>query len=45
MTAEAEFSILRYDFGIEYKGKADDLIRDAVLIKLNLVGVPAEAAS
>ena len=44
MTAEAEFSILRFDFGIEYKGKADDLIRDAVLIKLKLVGVPAESA-
>ena len=44
LTAEAEFSILRFDFGIEYKGKADDLIRDAVLIKLKLVGVPAESA-
>lgn len=35
-TANAEFSIKRFDFGIEYKGKADDLIRDDVLIKLDL---------
>jgi len=40
VTAEAEFSILRFEFEIEYKGMADDLIRDAVLIKLKLVGVP-----
>ncbi len=45
VTAEAEFSILRFDFDIQYEGKADDLIRDAVLIKLKLVGVPAEPAS
>jgi polyisoprenoid-binding protein YceI len=31
---DAEFSIQRKDFGIEYAGKADDLISDAVLIKL-----------
>ncbi len=35
-TANAEFSIKRFDFGIEYKGPADDLIRDDVLIKLDL---------
>ena len=34
--AKAEFSIKRFDFGIEYPGKADDLIRDDVLIKLDL---------
>ena len=45
VTAEAEFSILRFDFDIKYEGKADDLIRDAVLIKFKLVGVPAESAS
>ena len=33
---DAEFSINRKDFGIVYAGKADDLIRDAVVIKLNL---------
>ncbi len=33
---DAEFAINRKDFGIVYKGKADDLIRDEVVIKLNL---------
>ena len=42
-TAEAEFSILRFEFDIKYEGKADDLIRDAVLLKLKLVGVPSES--
>jgi polyisoprenoid-binding protein YceI len=32
----AEFSINRKDFGILYAGKADDLIRDDVVIKLEL---------
>jgi polyisoprenoid-binding protein YceI len=32
----AEFGINRKDFGILYAGKADDLIKDDVLIKLNL---------
>ena len=41
---DSEFSIKRFDFGIEYKGMADDLIRDDVVIKLHLVGV-SEAAS
>jgi len=34
--ALAEFSINRFDFGIVYPGRKDDLIRDEVLIKLNL---------
>jgi polyisoprenoid-binding protein YceI len=33
---KAEFGINRKDFGILYAGKADDLIKDDVLIKLNL---------
>jgi len=33
---KAEFSINRKDFGIVYPGKPDDLIRDDVLIKLEL---------
>ena len=33
---DAEFAIDRKDFGIVYAGKADDLIRDGVVIKLNL---------
>ncbi len=35
-TASAEFSINRFDFGIVYAGRADDLIREEVLIKLDL---------
>ena len=33
---KAEFFIKRYDFGIKYRGKADDLIRDEVVIKLDV---------
>jgi polyisoprenoid-binding protein YceI len=36
VTVDAEFSINRKDFGIVYAGKADDLIRDGVVIKLSL---------
>lgn len=36
VTVNAEFSINRKDFGIIYAGKADDLIRDGVVIKLDL---------
>lgn len=36
VTGTAEFSINRKDFGIVYAGKADDLIRDDVVLKLNL---------
>jgi polyisoprenoid-binding protein YceI len=35
-SVNAEFSINRKDFGLTYPGKADDLIRDGVVIKLNL---------
>ena len=35
-TVAAEFAINRKDFGIVYAGKADDLIRDGVVIKLAL---------
>lgn len=34
--AQSEFTLKRFDFGIEYKGKADDLIKDDVLMKLTL---------
>jgi polyisoprenoid-binding protein YceI len=40
MTVTAEFSIHRKDFGITYSGITDDLIADAVLIKLNLTFEP-----
>ncbi len=33
---DAEFAINRKDFGIVYAGKADDLIREGVVVKLNL---------
>lgn len=36
VTVNAEFSINRKDFGIVYAGTADDLIRDGVVIKLEL---------
>lgn len=37
-SAQAEFSVMRFDFGLEYPGKADDLIRDEVVIKFDLNG-------
>lgn len=36
--ASTEFSINRKDFGIVYKGKPDDLIRDGVVIKVSFKG-------
>ncbi len=36
VSANAEFSINRKDFGINYPGMQDDLIRDLVVIKLGL---------
>lgn len=36
VTATAEFAINRKDFGILYAGKADNLIRDLVVIRLKL---------
>lgn len=36
VSATAEFVINRKDFGIVYAGKADDLIRDDVVLKLSL---------
>lgn len=35
-TAKAEFGINRKDFGIVYPGKPDDLIKDEVLLKLDV---------
>ncbi len=44
--ATAEFSINRMDFEIVYPGKPDDLIREEVLIKLDLGSAPyADAAA
>ncbi len=36
LSLKAEFDIMRFDFGVVYKGKADDLIRDEVVIKLDV---------
>lgn len=38
VTMNAEFKINRRDFNIVYDGKADDLIRDEVVIKINVNG-------
>jgi polyisoprenoid-binding protein YceI len=39
----SEFTINRHDWKISYKGAADDLIKDNVLIKLNLMFPPPPA--
>ena len=36
VTLRAEFFIKRFDFGVAFKGKADDLIRDEVVLKLEI---------
>ena len=40
VSAKASFKINRKDFGIEYAGMADDLIKDDVLLEMNLAFVP-----
>ena len=40
LTVNAEFAINRKDFGINYPGRANDLIRDNVVIKLDLSAAP-----
>jgi polyisoprenoid-binding protein YceI len=40
VTAQAEFFVKRFDFEIVYPGKPDDLIRDEVVIKFDLVALP-----
>jgi polyisoprenoid-binding protein YceI len=41
---QSEFTIDRHDWGISYKGMADDLIKDKVLIKLDLLFPPPPAS-
>jgi polyisoprenoid-binding protein YceI len=36
ITAKSEFALKRFDFGIVYPGKPDDLIREDVVVKLDL---------
>ncbi|MBD90110.1 MAG: hypothetical protein CL940_07220 [Deltaproteobacteria bacterium] len=38
VSATAEFTIQRTQWGVNYKGKADDLIRDGVVMKINVQG-------
>lgn len=39
-TISAEFDINRYDWGIEYPGRPDDLIRKEVVLRFNLEATP-----
>ena len=39
---KAEFAINRKDFNINYAGKADDLIRDNVILKLDIKAASSE---
>ncbi|MGK2859311.1 MAG: YceI family protein [Thermoanaerobaculia bacterium] len=41
LTATAEFTINRQDWGVAYKGASDDLIKDEVLIRLDMKFPPA----
>ena len=43
-SATAEFSLNRMDFDIKYPGKPDDLIREEVLVKLDLRSAPLAAS-
>lgn len=43
--AQSEFTINRHDWGISYRGAVDDLIKDNVLIKLDLMFPPPPAAA
>jgi polyisoprenoid-binding protein YceI len=36
VSAKAEFVLMRFDFGIVYPGKPDDLIRDEVVVRFDL---------
>lgn len=44
VVVKSEFSINRFDFTIEYKGKADNLIRNEVVIKLDMIAAPASTS-
>ncbi|MBX3745190.1 MAG: YceI family protein [Verrucomicrobiae bacterium] len=43
LTLKAEFALNRKDFNINYTGRADDLIRDNVVIRLDLKASPGPA--
>ena len=44
VTVQAEFSIMRFDFDIVYPGKTDDLIRDEVVVRFDIVAQPVQGA-
>ncbi len=44
MKITSNFTLMRFDFGVDFKGAADDLIRDEVLLKLDFA-LPLEAAA
>lgn len=43
VTVNAEFAINRMDFDIKYPGRADDLIREEVVLRLKLKATPGRA--
>jgi polyisoprenoid-binding protein YceI len=43
VSVKAEFAINRREFNINYAGKANDLIRDNVVLKLDIKATPGEA--
>ena len=43
VTVQAEFSINRFDFNMKYPGKADDLIREGVVLRLDVKATPKQA--
>ena len=43
VTVKAEFSINRHDFEIKYAGKPDDLIREGVVLRLDVKATPKQA--
>lgn len=43
VTVKAEFSINRFDFDMKYAGKADDLIREGVVLRLDVKATPKQA--
>jgi len=45
VSAKAEFVLKRFDWNIVYPGKPDDLIRDEVVVRLDLVAVPGDSGS
>lgn len=45
LTAKAEFSLPRKQFGVAYEGKPDDLIRDDVLVRLDVTAPRGQKAA